>query len=94
MCESKPIKEAFGTIVWRLPDNTIHNPNGPAVVRVDGSKQWHINGKRHRTDGPAVDFVDGHKSWYINGSLYSFDKFVITAGWTQEEIAIWKLKYA
>jgi hypothetical protein len=94
MCESKPIKEAFGTIVWRLPDNTIYNPNGPAVVRVDGYKAWYINDKRHRTDGPAVEYADGHKSWWIDDINYSFDEFIIEAKWTQEEIAIWKLQHA
>tara|TARA_R100001086_G_scaffold224634_1_gene142667 strand:- start:110 stop:352 length:243 start_codon:yes stop_codon:yes gene_type:complete len=36
-------------------------------VWTNGTKQWWINGKRHREDGPAVDWSDGTKQWWING---------------------------
>ena len=33
----------------------------------NGSKWWHLNGKRHREDGPAVEWADGDKFWFLNG---------------------------
>ena len=33
----------------------------------DGSKQWWLDGKRHRTDGPAVEWADGSKQWWLDG---------------------------
>ena len=32
----------------------------------NGTKQWHLNGKRHRVDGPAVECATGTKYWYLN----------------------------
>jgi len=31
---------------------------GPAVESDDGSKEWYLEGKRHRSDGPAVERAD------------------------------------
>jgi len=30
---------------------------------LDGSKEWFLNGQRHREDGPAVEYANGHKEW-------------------------------
>ena len=38
-----------------------------------GSKQWCLNGKRHRTDGPAWERADGSKLWYRNGQRHRVD---------------------
>ena len=45
------------------------------AVRVNdgGTKEWFLNGKRHREDGPAVEYANGYKSWYINGELHRED---------------------
>ena len=46
------------------------------IVKIDqdGSKEWFLNGKRHREDGPAVEDVeDGYKAWYLNGELHRED---------------------
>ena len=44
------------------------------VEYADGSKEWYLNGKRHRTDGPAVEYADGTKEWFLNGE--QVDQFV------------------
>ena len=48
--------------------------NKPEVkVDSNGTKQWFLNGKRHREDGPAVEWSDGTKEWYLNGNLHRED---------------------
>jgi hypothetical protein len=39
----------------------------------DGTKDWHLNGKRHRVDGPAYERADGTKEWYRNGKHHRED---------------------
>jgi hypothetical protein len=39
----------------------------------DGTKEWYLNGERHREDGPAVEYPDGAKLWYLNGELHRED---------------------
>ena len=39
----------------------------------NGSKEWFLNGKRHREDGPANEWADGSKSWYLNGEPHRED---------------------
>jgi hypothetical protein len=41
----------------------------------NGSKEWFLNGKRHREDGPAVEYTDGAKYWYLNGTEYTEAKW-------------------
>ena len=38
-----------------------------------GTKEWYLNGKRHREDGPAIEWADGYKEWYLNGKLHRED---------------------
>jgi hypothetical protein len=46
-------------------------PNGGELREyASDSKQWFLNGKRHREDGPAVEYVYGNKEWkewWVNG---------------------------
>jgi hypothetical protein len=42
-------------------------------VYADGSKEWWLNGKRHREDGPAVEHADGYKSWWLKGKRHRED---------------------
>ena len=39
----------------------------------DGTKEWYINGKRHREDGPAIIWADGEMRWWIDGHLHRED---------------------
>ena len=36
----------------------------------DGTKEWLLNGNRHRTDGPAIERSNGTKEWWVNGILH------------------------
>ena len=44
-------------------------------VRVydDGTKEWWLDGKRHRTDGPAAEHADGTKEWWLDGKRHRTD---------------------
>ena len=39
----------------------------------NGSKEWRLNGKRHREDGPAIENANGSKEWWQNGKLHRLD---------------------
>ena len=39
----------------------------------DGTKEWYLNGKRHRKDGPAYEGADGTKEWWLNDRLHRKD---------------------
>jgi hypothetical protein len=39
----------------------------------DGSKQWYLNGERHRVDGPAWEGANGTKQWWVNGKQHRVD---------------------
>ena len=41
-------------------------------VLTDGSKEWWLNGERHRSDGPAVEMANGRKEWYLNDKQVSW----------------------
>ena len=45
------------------------------VYEATGTKEWFVDGKRHRTDGPAFECTDGYKEWYIDGKNYSEAEF-------------------
>jgi len=53
----------------------LHREDGPAVVSADGTKEWYLNGKRHRAGSlPAIEEAnDGDKAWYFNGQLHCED---------------------
>jgi hypothetical protein len=48
-------------------------------VNDNGSKEWLLDGKRHRIDGPAIEYDGtklsklGHKIWYLNDKLHRTD---------------------
>ena len=44
--------------------------DGPAIKRIDGTKEWWQNNKLHRLDGPAIENASDHRCWYINGDIY------------------------
>ena len=39
----------------------------------NGTRQWYLNGKRHREDGPAIEYADGSRYWYLNGKSHRED---------------------
>jgi hypothetical protein len=42
-------------------------------VYSDESRDWYLNGKRHREDGPAVERPSGDKAWWLNGDRHRED---------------------
>ena len=45
------------------------------IKLVDGTKEWYLNGKRHREDGPAIECSNGVKFWYVNNKELSEKEF-------------------
>ena len=39
----------------------------------DETKNWYLDGQRHRGDGPAVEYPGGTKYWYLHGKLHHVD---------------------
>ena len=42
-------------------------------VHDNGTREWFLNGNRHREDGPAFEYANGNKEWYLNGKLHRED---------------------
>ena len=56
-----------GIIIWKKKNGKIHRDNDEAAVeRPDGTKEWYVNGKRHREIKPAIEYFNGDKEWYLN----------------------------
>lgn len=70
--------------VWRL-GGVIHKTDGPAVIRVDGTKEWYQNGKRHRVGGPAIIHPNGKEEWYQYGELHREGGPAVTYPYGREE---------
>ena len=49
------------------------SPQPTMMIDENGTREWCLNGKRHRTDGPAVEFANGNKVWWLNGLLHRTD---------------------
>jgi hypothetical protein len=47
----------YGDYTIHTHNNILHNDSGPAVVS-SFSKEWFVNGKRHRDDGPAIMYLE------------------------------------
>ena len=39
----------------------------------NGTKEWFLNGRRHREDGPAIECSNGTKVWYLNDKCHRED---------------------
>jgi len=75
MKESKPMKNKFGDIYWRLSTGYYHREDGPAVIQIDGTKIWYKYGRIHREGGPAVEFKNILFQWYIEGVKYTEEEY-------------------
>jgi len=64
--------DEHGNEFWKLPSGDYHRENDlPAIERVNGTKEWWLNGKLHRdNDLPAYEHVGGDKAWYVNGECH------------------------
>lgn len=46
----------------------LHNADGPAVVRSDGTRLWYVKGLQHNASGPAVIKPNGDLRYYYHGT--------------------------
>lgn len=60
-----------GTRRYYNSANQLHCEEGPAIVRVDGTRMWLLYGRLHRTNGPAIEWSDGSKEWWVHGVNYT-----------------------
>ncbi len=57
-------------------DSQFHCNNGPAIIYLNGNKEWYQKGKLHRLDGPAIDYNDGLLTEYwVNGVQHTKEEF-------------------
>lgn len=72
------VSQTTGRVMVTLPSATLHFYNGrlhrgdglPAVVRMDGSREWHQHGLLHRYDAPAATYPGGCEVWAEDGVLH------------------------
>lgn len=62
-----------GAIHYYNEAGEYHRIDGPAIIRLNGSEEWLINGRHHRTDGPAYIGSDGAELWVIEGETHRED---------------------
>ena len=63
--------DEYGNRFWKNAKGELHRiDGGPAIEWSSGTKEWFLNGKRHRIDGPAYEDVVGNKFWYLNGKFH------------------------
>ena len=46
------------------------------IEHANGTREWYVNGKKHRTDGPAVEYADGTCGWWIHNEKCSFQEWL------------------
>lgn len=56
----------------RWPDSR-NNPDGPAVILCDGTREWWLDDLPHRRGGPAVESADGTLEWWSLGNRHRTD---------------------
>ena len=62
-----------GTLSYYNTQGQLHRVYGPAVMHVNGRREWWQNGQRHRMDGPAIVCTDGYRVWFQNGLRHRLD---------------------
>lgn len=64
-----------GNRFWTDLQGRWHREDGPAIERVDGSKEWFTHGLLHREDGPARIGVwaPNDDEWWVNGKRHRLD---------------------
>ena len=40
----------------------------------DETKEWSLNGRRHRVDGPAIEYPDGTNEWWLDGEPWDANR--------------------
>lgn len=75
--------DIIGNKIWTNRKGIYHRLDGPAIIKLDGTKIWYKNGLRHRLNGPAVEVVS-YKDWWKNGIKFP-DKNTFFESLTEKE---------
>lgn len=67
---STPTTDIHGNVQWKTPSGLLHREDGPAVILIDGTQDWWVNGEKHRVDGPAVILPGYFQAWYLHNKLH------------------------
>jgi hypothetical protein len=78
---------------WRDSNGVLHRTDGPAIIYINGHKEWWQHGKRHRDDGPAVMYADGHQRWFQHGKWLPFAQWLEEVDISDEDKVMMKLQY-
>lgn len=55
-----------------------HNDDGPAVIYVNGTKNWQQNGEYYReNDLPHIEHANGEKYWWCNGWHKTLEEYLL-----------------
>jgi hypothetical protein len=59
------------TVAAEQVERAVFEASG-GLIRIDqeGTREWLLNGERHREGGPAVEYATGSEVWYVNGRLH------------------------
>ena len=64
---TEPVLTPQGDQLWTETNGQLHRYDGPAAIRADGTREWHLHGQLHRSSGPAVEHPDGTGEWWLLG---------------------------
>jgi len=66
--QSNMSKDSQGNKYWKLKNGKFHRLDGPAVIGVDGSKAWFINGKEYTEQ--EFEINQGNGSTDVNSTEF------------------------
>lgn len=71
------IQQGGTTVYYKDEFMTIfHSEDGPAILSDNGTKEWWLDGQRHRIDGPAVERPDGKNEFWLHNKLMTKHEFL------------------
>ena len=75
MTKSIKIIDIYGNIYCYKEGTKILHREGdlPAIELFNGTKEYYINGERHRENKPAIEYANGDKFYYLNDKLHRED---------------------
>lgn len=60
--------------IIHVKNGLLHNTDGPALIKTNGTVKWYLNGILHNLNGPAVvSCNDKVKHYYVNGKHHRED---------------------
>ena len=75
-------------------DGKFHRDNDlPAIENINGTKEWYIDGQRHRENKPAFIHYSGEEQWWFEGKAHREDGPAIIWSTGEKEWWIHGIKY-